>query len=104
MPPIFSRPIAIDQEWAVLLIGICINIPDSWWAGNTCLLLNGGAISHLDFHQQNELYFQPELDDDKGIYHAMRYNVVLLYVDKSMHYYLPYAAIANPTNDHMEIT
>jgi hypothetical protein len=65
MPPILSRPIAIIQEWAVLLDGLCMNVPNSWWAGNTGLLLNVGAFSHLNFHQQNELYFQLEVDDTR---------------------------------------
>jgi hypothetical protein len=66
------------------------------------------AISHLNFHQQIEPYFQHELDDDKGVYHAMHYNAVLLYKDKShptfVHYQLPYSTIANPANDQVQIT
>jgi hypothetical protein len=65
-----------------------------------------GAISHLDFHQQNEFYFQLELNNNKGIHHNLHYDVVLFYVDKShpsfVHYRLPYAAIANPTDDQVQ--
>jgi hypothetical protein len=108
MPPIFSRLIAINQEWAELLIGLRMNIPNSSWAGNTCLLLNVGAISHLYLHQQNELYFQLELGNDKGIYHATCYNAVLLYGDKShlsfVHYCLPFATIPDPADDQVHIT
>jgi hypothetical protein len=106
MPPIFSKPIAINQEWAGLLTGLCMNVPSSWWASITSPELNAGAISHLDFNQENERFFQLELDEEKGIYHAMRYDAVLLYPDKShptfAHFHLPYAALADPTNNQVQ--
>jgi hypothetical protein len=64
-------------------MGLRMNVPNSWWAGNSCFLLNGGAIFHLNFHQHIKLYFQLDFDKDKGIYHAMHYNAVLPYADKS---------------------
>jgi hypothetical protein len=107
MPPIFTKPIPINQEWAGLLTSLCMNVPNSWWAGITSLELNAGAISHLDFNQENECYFQLELDKEKGIYQAMRYDAVLLYADEShpmfAHFHLPYAALADPTNNQVQI-
>jgi hypothetical protein len=60
-----------------------MNVPNSWWAGITSLELNAGAISHLDFNQENESYFKLVLDKEKGIYYAMRHDAVFLYADES---------------------
>jgi hypothetical protein len=103
MPLIFSRPITIDQEWAGLLSGLCMNVPNSRWAGITSPELNVGVISHHNLNQEIKRYFQLKLKEEKGIYNAMWCDVVLLYADEShptfAHFHLPYTALADPTNN-----
>ena len=44
-----STTFHIDREWAELLKGLRMNVPDNWWDGFTGHKLNGGVIAHIDF-------------------------------------------------------
>ena len=73
MPPVLSRPISIDEEWAATLIGIMMRVPDSWWDVCTGIQLYKGRIAAVYFADEAEKYFVLDLDNDNekgGQYHT----------------------------------
>jgi hypothetical protein len=82
MPPTFVRRTPIDLEWAEALVGLRLNVPNSWWPGFVDGGLNRGQIAAVNLDAPNEYYFKVELDDELGAHYAMRYDSVLLYADK----------------------
>ena len=64
MPPVLSRPISIDEEWAETLTGLSMSVPYKWWDGCTGSQLYEGRIAAVDFSDEAERYFMLDLDDD----------------------------------------
>jgi hypothetical protein len=65
MPPPVSkrqRVILIDEEWASTLIGLPMQVPNSWWNGynKDDKTLNVGTIVGIDFDAPQSSYFQLE--------------------------------------------
>ena len=65
MPPPVSkrqRVILIDEEWASTLIGLPMQVPNSWWNGynKDNKTLNVGTIVGVDFDAPQSSYFQLE--------------------------------------------
>jgi hypothetical protein len=82
MPPTFVRHIPIDSKWAETLVGLRLNIPNSWWPGFVDGGLNQGQIAAINFDALNTYYFELKLGDELGAHYAMRYDSVLLYANK----------------------
>ena len=109
MPPVLSRPISIDEEWAATLIGIRMRVPDNWLYGCTGSQLYKGRIVAVDFYDEAEQFLMLELDDDneKGEQYHMRYNDVLHYADEGHRsyswYYLPSNSPECPTANNNSV-
>jgi len=82
MPPTFVQHIPIDSEWAEALVGLRLNVPNSWWPGFVDDGLNRGRIAAINLDVPNAFYFEVELDNELGAHYAMRYDSVLLYADE----------------------
>jgi hypothetical protein len=103
MPSTFVRHIPIDSEWAEALVGLRLNIPNSWWPGFVDGGLNRGRIAAINFDALNAYYFEVELDDELGAHYAMRYDSVLLYADEGQpgfsRFRLPMMCTGNPDDE-----
>ena len=75
MPPVCSSYIPINHEWAELLVGLCMKVPDNWWPDIAGQALNAGVIAGIDFEIATINHFQLELDKEQGIYYTMRYKL-----------------------------
>jgi hypothetical protein len=82
MPPTFAQHIPIDSEWAEALVGLRLNVPNSWWPGFVDDGLNRGRIAAVNLDAPNAFYFEVELGNKLGAHYAMRYDSVLLYADE----------------------
>jgi hypothetical protein len=63
MPPTFVRHIPINLEWAEALVGLHLNIPDSWWPGFVDGGINQCQIAAINFDTLNAYYFEVELNN-----------------------------------------
>ncbi len=81
MPCTIIQHVPIDSEWAEMLVGLRLNIPNKWWLGFRDGGLNRGKIAAMTLDLSSSYYFQVELDDEPGVHYAMRYDSVLLYAD-----------------------
>jgi hypothetical protein len=105
MPPPASQPqcvVLIDEEWVSTLIGLPMQVPNSWWKGykKDDEAMNAGTIVGVDFDAPWSNYFQLEC---VGEIYAMQYDAVYFYVDINHVDYakftLPPDAPANPANE-----
>ncbi|KAL3798585.1 hypothetical protein ACHAW5_000575 [Stephanodiscus triporus] len=85
MPPPVSqrqRVILIDKEWASTLIGLPMQVPNSWCNGykQDDKTLNAGTIVGVYFDAPQSNNFQFEC---AGEIYAMQYDAVYLYADPS---------------------
>ena len=78
MPPTFVRRSPINSEWAEALVGLRLNVPNSWWPGYVDSGVNRGRIAAVNLGATNEYYFKVELDDKPGAHYAICYASVLL--------------------------
>ena len=89
MPPTFVQHIPIDSEWAEALVGLRLNVPNSWWPG------------------LNAFYFEVELDNELGAHYAMLYDSVLLYADEVQpgfsRFRLPVLCPGNPDDEIVRV-
>ncbi|KAL3797757.1 hypothetical protein ACHAW5_007544 [Stephanodiscus triporus] len=81
MPCVQSTSLAINREWAALLRGLRMNVPDNWWPGFAGNNLNGGVIARVDLDIVTNNHFQLELDNEPGSFYAMRYDAVAIIVE-----------------------
>ncbi len=77
--------------------------PDDWWPGYLSHALNSGVIACVDLDIDTNNHFQLELDKERGVFYAMRYDAVVCYADK-MHcsfslFCLSAHALSNPANE-----
>jgi hypothetical protein len=107
MPPTFVRRSPIDSEWAEALVGLRLNVPNSWWPGFVDGGLNRGRIAAVNLGAPNEFYFEVELDDELGAHYAMRYDSVLLYADEGQpgfsRFRLPMLCPGNPDDEMVRV-
>jgi len=107
MPPTFVQHIPIDSEWAEALVGLRLNVPNSWWPGFVDDGLNRGRISAINLHAPNAFYFEVELDNELGAHYAMRYDSVLLYADEGQpgfsRFRLPVLCPGNPDDEIVRV-
>ncbi len=61
MSPTFIRHIPIDSEWVEALVGLRLNVPNSWWLGFIDGGLNQGQIAGVNLDAPNAYYFEVEL-------------------------------------------
>jgi hypothetical protein len=103
MPPTFVQHIPINSEWAEALVGLRLNVPNSWWPGFVDDGLNRGRIAAINLDAPNAFYFEVELDKDLGAHYAMRYDSVLLYADEGQpgfsRFRLPMLCPGNPDDE-----
>jgi hypothetical protein len=104
-PPAVShtqRIILIEEEWAISLIGLSMQVPNSWWKGykKDDKRLNASTIIGVNLDAPQSNYFQ--LECVSKIY-AMRCDAFYLYMDVNHVGYkkitLPPDAPANPANE-----
>jgi len=81
MPRIIIPHVPINSEWAEMLIGLRLNIPNKWWPGFRDGGSNHGKISATNLNPSSSYFFEVELDNEPGAHYAMRYDSVLLYAD-----------------------
>jgi hypothetical protein len=100
MPPTFIQHIPIDSEWAEALVGLRLNVPNSWWPGFVDDGLNRGRIAAINLDALNAFYFEVELDNELGAHYVMHYDSVLLYADEGQprfsRFRLPMLCPGNP--------
>ena len=100
MPPVLSKPVSIDPEWAASLVGLRMKVPKRWWDGCTGNKLFHGEVTAIDFTDGAERYFKFRLDSEKGSSYPMRYDAILHYADdehpRYSAYLLPSAPPAAP--------
>ena len=75
-----SKPVAIDQNWALSLVGLRLKIPEVWWNGCTGNTLYAGRISAINVSDHRQRYFMLEMDT--GEEYPVRYDAVLRYADR----------------------
>ena len=111
-PTIETTPGAIgamtfDAEWAETLVGLRLNVPNSWWPGFVDGGLNRGRIAAVNLGAPNKFYFEVELDDELGAHYAMRYDSVLLYADEGQpgfsQFCLPMLCPGNPDDEMVRV-
>ena len=80
-----------------------MKVPDDWWPGFSGRALNAGAIARVDLDIDTNNHFQLELDKERGVFYAMRYNAVIRFANKTHHsfslYRLPAHALRDPADD-----
>ena len=77
------KPMVMDQEWALSLVGLRLKVPEQWWPGYSGNTLYAGQIAAVNFSDNAKRYFVFELDNEEnGESYPMRYDAVLLYADK----------------------
>jgi hypothetical protein len=105
MPPPAFQPqhvVLIDKDWASTLVGLPMQVPNSWWKGykKDKETMNAGTIVGVDFDAPRSNYFQHEC---VGKIYAMRYDGVYLYTDVNHVDYkkftLPPDALAIPVSE-----
>ena len=76
---------------------------DDWWPGFSGSTLNAGVIARVDLDIDTNNHFQLELDKERGVFYAMRYDAVVRFADETHHsfssYRLPAHALHNPADD-----
>ena len=99
--PLESFP--INCEWAALLRGLSMRVPDDWLPGFSGRALNAGVIACVDLDIGTNNHFQIELDKEWGIFYAMQYNAVVCFADKThcsfSLYCLPAHALRDPADN-----
>ena len=100
MPRIIIPHVPINSEWAEMLIGLRLNIPNKWWPGFRNGGSNRGKITTTNLNPSSSYFYEVELDDEPGAHYAMRYDSVLLYADEEQlgfaQFHLPSCCQANP--------
>jgi hypothetical protein len=103
-PPAVSHPqriVFFNKEWVISLIGIPMQVLNSWWKGykKDDKRLNAGTIVGVNLNAPQSNYFQLEC---VGKIYAMGYDAVYLYTDVNHVDYrkftLPPDAPTNPAN------
>ena len=90
MPPVLSKSVSIDPEWAESLVGLRMKVPERWWDGCTGNTLFHGEITAIDFTDDAERYFKFRPDSEKAKLYPMRYDAVLHYADEEHQSYSTY--------------
>ena len=107
MPPTFVQHIPINSEWAEALVGLRLNVPNSWWPGFVDDGLNRGRIAAINLDTPNAFYFEVELNNKLGAHYAMRYDSVLLYADEGQpgfsRFRLPMLCPGNPDDEIVRV-
>ncbi len=97
----------IDREWAASLVCLRMEVPDNWWPAFSGQALNTGRIAGVDFDIETDNHFQLELDNEQGVYYAMRYDAVVCFADEPhcsfSLFRLPSHAIRDPVDDVVEV-
>jgi hypothetical protein len=75
-----SRRKKINIEWAELLVGLPVKIPDNWWVGYTGLYLHDGKLMAFDVVDQKWLVKLDYQDDDDQ--YLIAYDAVCEYSNK----------------------
>ena len=78
MPPTFVRRSPIDSEWAEALVGLPLNVPNSWWPGFVDGGLNRGRIAAVNLGTPNECYDSVLLYADEGQPGFLRFRLPML--------------------------
>ena len=79
------------------MVGLCLKVPDKWWDGHTGNDLNSGRIASVNFEDEcSDRHFQFELDDEREVFYAMRYDAVFLYADDEQPGYSRYRLPSRP--------
>ena len=93
----------IDREWAASLRGLRMKVPDDWWPGFSGSALNAGVIARVDLDIDTNNHYQLELDKERGVFYAMRYDAVVHYADETHRSYssfrLPAHALSDPAGE-----
>ena len=107
MPPTFVQHIPIDSEWVEALVGLRLNVPNSWWRGFVDGGLNRGRIATVNLDALNAYYFKVELNNKLGAHYAMCYDSVLLYTDEEqpgfLHFRLPMLCPGSPDDEMVRV-
>ena len=115
MPPFLSTPIdqeqeaspvAIDREWAALLVGLSMMAAACFVPGRMGEEeYIARRIAHVDVDDDISTsdIFKLELDDSSGTFYRMRYNAMLHYVSKQQDNFhafnLPSSPPCNPSHE-----
>jgi hypothetical protein len=98
-----SESIPINPEWAGLLRGLCMKVPDDWWPGFSGRALNAGVIACVDLDIKTNNHSQLKLDKELGVFYAMQYDAVVRFADEThcsfSSYRLPAHALRDPADD-----
>jgi hypothetical protein len=81
MPPRRPKQPQISTEWAQLLIGLSMKVPQNWWVGCSGYNLHDGKIDSFDIQSQKWNLLLDARDDD-DIY-LIAYDAVYEYADET---------------------
>jgi hypothetical protein len=99
--------IPIHHEWAALLVGLYMEVPNNWWPAFSDQALNAGRIAGVDFNIKTDNRFQFKLDNEQGVYYAMRYVPVVRFADETHHSFSLFCllshAICNLVDNDVEV-
>ena len=113
MPPLLSPPIdqeqevlpiAIDREWTVSLVDLCMGVAADFVPGRMEeeeYIARKNARVNVDDNISTSCIFMLELGDSSRIFHRMQYNAMLRYADKqqdNFHVFnLPSSPLCDPS-------
>jgi hypothetical protein len=69
-------------KWAALLVGLRMEVSDNWLPAVSGQALNTGRTAGVDRDIKTKYHFQLELDNEQGIYYAMRYDAVVHFAEE----------------------
>jgi hypothetical protein len=95
MPPRRPKQPQISTDWAKLLIGLSMKVPENWWQGCKGFKLFDGKIYSFDIRAQKWNLLLDSRDDDDIMY-LMAYEAVYEYADEDSSTYHEYQLTYQP--------
>ena len=93
-----KRP-TIDAEWAELIVGLRLRVPDCWWVGYNSQEANDGKLKSFDVSSQKWML---ELDSDKGTEYPIAYTAIYQYADSNASSFEDYNVPPEPVFEGVE--
>jgi hypothetical protein len=101
-------PVSVDKEWAESLIGLRMQVEESWWDGCSGSTLYPGRIAAVNFDDAVGRFFLLQLDEEReGETYPMRYDAVLHYADEQhpnfSRFHLPDGLLEDPADEEITL-
>jgi hypothetical protein len=101
-------PVYVYKEWAESLIGLRMQVEESWWDGCSGSTLYPGRIAAVNFDDAVGRFFLLQLDEEReGETYPMRYDAVLHYADEQhpnfSRFHLPDGLLEDPADEEITL-